>query len=66
MFYQRNGSQFTDFRGGSDIGNHAAVSGRLTINMAANDYVTIQAQGDNGMHEDYYTQWSVSKLGGWS
>lgn len=66
MFYQKNGSQITDFRGGSDIGNHAAVSGRLTINMVANDYVSIQAGGDNGMHEDYYTQWSVTKLGGWS
>lgn len=66
MFYQKNGSQITDFRGGSDISNHAAVSGRLVMNMNANDYVSIQAIGDNGMHEDYYTQWSIAKLGGWS
>jgi hypothetical protein len=66
MFYQKNGGTITDFRGGSDIGNHAAVSGRLTINLVANDNVRINAQADNGMHEDYYTQWSVTKLGGWS
>jgi hypothetical protein len=66
MAFVKNGSYICDFRGGSDIGNHAAVSGRITINLAANDAVKIDANGDNGIHEDYYTQWSVTKLGGWS
>jgi len=66
MYVNKNGGRITDFRGGSDIGNHAAVSGRMTINLAANDNLRILAQGDNGLHEDYYTQWSVTKLGGWS
>lgn len=66
MFIRKNGSTITDFRGGSDIGNHAAVSGRIVVNLAANDYIDIYAQGDNGTHNGWYSSWSFSKLGGWA
>jgi len=66
MFYMVNGSTITDFRGGSDIGNHAAVSGALVLNLNANDQVSIEFQADNGSHNGQYTNWSFSKLGGWS
>lgn len=66
LFVRKNGGSITDFRGGSDIGNHAAVSGRLIMNLNANDYIEMWSSADNGTHEGYYSSWSFSKLGGWS
>lgn len=66
IFVRKNGSNITDFRGGSDIGNHAACSGRLIMNLNANDYIEIYSTADNGSHQGYYSSWSFAKLGGWS
>jgi len=63
MFYYLNGSRITDFRGGSGVNNHAAVSGAIMLNLNVNDQVYIQA---NQWHENYYSRWSWHKLGGWS
>lgn len=66
LFVRVNGSTITDFRGGSSIGNHCSVSGRLVLNLNANDYVEMWSIADNGSHEGYYSSWSFAKLGGWS
>ena len=66
IFVRKNGSNITDFRGGSDVSNHCACSGRLIMNLNANDYIEIYSTADNGSHEDYYSSWSFAKLGGWS
>jgi hypothetical protein len=64
MYIQVNGSSWTDFRGGDTISNHAAVSGAITMNLSANDNVRIYI--GNNWHENYYSRWSFTKLGGWS
>ena len=66
LFVRKNGSNITDFRGGSDVSNHCSVSGRLIMNLNANDYIEMYSTADNGSHEDYYSSWSFAKLGGWS
>lgn len=66
LYIRKNGSNITDFRGGSDISNHAAVSGRVVLSLAANDYIEIWSNGDNGTHNGYYSSWSFSKIGGWA
>lgn len=66
IFIRKNGSDITDFRGGSDISNHAACSGRIVLNLAANDYIEIWSNADNGSHNGYYSSWSFSKIGGWA
>ena len=63
MFYYLNGSRITDFRGGSSVGNHAAVSGAILLNLNANDQVYIDS---NQWHSSYYSRWSFHKLGGWA
>lgn len=63
MFYYLNGSRITDFRGGSNVGNHAAVSGAIMLNLNVNDQVYIDS---NQWHENYYSRWSFHKLGGWA
>jgi len=63
MFYYKNGGQITDFRGGSNVGNHAAVSGRMIIQLTAGDTLNIQC---NNWHSSYYSRWSFHKLGGWA
>lgn len=63
MFYYLNGSRITDFRGGSNVGNHAAVSGAILLNLNVNDQIYIDA---NQWHESYYSRWSFHKLGGWA
>jgi len=66
IFVRKNGSNITDFRGGSSISNHCACSGRLMLNLNANDYIQIYSTADNGSHHGYYYSWSFAKLGGWS
>lgn len=67
MYIQVNGGSWTDFRGGDTIGNHAATSGALTMNLSANDNIRIyMGNATSGWHGNYYSRWSLTKLGGWS
>jgi len=66
MYIRVNGGDWTDFRGGDTIGNHAAVSGAITMNLSANDNIRIFMGQSTGWHSDYYSRWSLTKLGGWS
>jgi hypothetical protein len=63
MFYHVNNSAITDFRGGSAVSNHAAVSGAIILNLNANDFIDVRC---NNWHSDYYSRWSFTKLGGWA
>jgi len=63
MFYYVNGTQITDFRGGSNVSNHSAVSGAILLNLSSGDTVNIQC---NNWHENQYSRWSFYKLGGWA
>ena len=63
MFYYLNGTRITDFRGGSNVSNHAAVSGAIMLNLNANDQIYIDS---NQWHNSFYSRWSFHKLGGWS
>lgn len=66
LFIYKNGSAITDFRGGTDIGNHAAVSGRVILNLSANDYIEMYSEANDGTHNGFYSSWSFTKLGGWA
>jgi len=63
LFYYLNGSRVTDFRGGSNVGNHAAVSGAVMFNLSSGDQIYIDS---NQWHQNYYSRWSFHKLGGWA
>lgn len=67
LYIQVNGSSWTDFRGGDTIGNHAATSGAISMNLSANDNIRIYiGNATQGWHGNYYSRWSLTKLGGWS
>jgi hypothetical protein len=66
MYIRVNDGNWTDFRGGDTIGNHAATSGAISMNLSANDNVRIYMDRAAGWHENYYSRWSFTKLGGWS